>query len=471
MWQKYITAANIDDVLKALHYSGEKARIVAGGTDLMLEIERGQRTGVETLIDITRIPDLDQICLDEDNRIHLGPLVTHNHCIASKLIREYAWPLGQAAWEVGSPQIRNRGTIAGNLITASPANDTITPLVALGATVVFKSISGTRELPLSEFYTGVRKTAMRPDEMLVDIVFPVLHQNSKGIFIKFALRKAQAISVVNLSIVLEMQKEIIHSAKITLGSVAPTILSIKEAEDFLAGKPLNNAIIEEASDLVAEAVKPINDVRSSADYRSYISKVITRRGLHSLLKNENMHTVPENPVLLWGKKNGENGFVRSEIIHEAQTPITTNINGKRHEFNEGMNKSLLHLLREEGLLTGTKEGCGEGECGACTVFLDGKAVMSCLVPAARAHGAEIVTIEGLSQNDELNPVQKAFVEEGAVQCGYCTPGFVMSATKLLEEKPDPSLDEIKQAVTGNLCRCTGYYKIITAIEKAAQMRG
>lgn len=474
MWREYFSVTRIDEALQVLSEKGQTARVVAGATDLILEIERGVRRGIETVVDITRVPGLDQISIDEDQVIHLGPLVTHNHCVASRLIVERGFPLAQAAWEVGAPQIRNRGTVAGNLITASPANDTITPLMALGAWVTLASVQGERHVKLADFYTGVRRNVMRPDEMLVDIAFPALQQNQRGAFIKLGLRRSQAISVINVAVVLTLKGERVQQAAITLGAVAPKIIHAAEAEAYLQSQILEDEVIARAAQLAMQAARPIDDVRSPADYRSEMVRVCTRRALTRIRDGQERADFPQHAPLLWGEGFSPEMPWRAAPLehltrHTESEPIVTHVNGVAYRIENAHEKTLLRMLREDVGLTGTKEGCAEGECGACTVFLDGAAVMSCMVPAPRAHGAHIVTIEGVAQDGELHPVQRAFVEEGAVQCGYCTPGFIMSAVKLLEEDPHPTRQSIQQAITGNLCRCTGYYSIVKAIELAANL--
>ena len=150
--------------------------------------------------------------------------------------------------------------------------------------------------------------------------------------------------------------------------------------------------------------------------------------------------------------------------------ITLKINNQQHELAVKPNLTLLDLLRYELKLMGTKKGCGLGECGSCTVIMDGKAVNSCLMLAVQADGHEIVTIEGVSQDGELHPLQKAFVEKGAIQCGFCSPGMILSAKSLLDQNPKPSEAEIRTAISGNLCRCTGYQKIVEAIQDAAETK-
>ena len=152
----------------------------------------------------------------------------------------------------------------------------------------------------------------------------------------------------------------------------------------------------------------------------------------------------------------------------AKQEISLTVNGAPRTIHTFPMARLLDLLREDLDLTGTKEGCSEGECGSCSILMDGVLVNSCLIPALQATGSNIVTIEGLANDDRLHPLQKAFLECGAAQCGICTPGMILAAVHLLEKTPKPSIEEIREGLSGNLCRCTGYLQIFEAVEKASR---
>jgi len=222
--------------------------------------------------------------------------------------------------------------------------------------------------------------------------------------------------------VLAFDGDTITRATITLGSVAPTIYEATVAQRSLVGRKLTPDTIGEASRLAAAAVSPIDDVRGTAAYRSEMVRVLVSRALKALAANNESAAYPHNPALLWGEAHGAGALrLDQQIEHTEGAPITTTINGESRTITTGQDKTLLRFLREDADLPGTKEGCAEGECGACTVFLDGAAVMACMVAAPRAHGAKIVTVEGLRDEGELHPIQTAFINQGAVQCGYCTP--------------------------------------------------
>lgn len=469
MWRAYKTPTSVEETLRCLAEHGREARLIAGGTDLLVELGRGGGRG-PVLIDVTRIGRLDRVWLDDRGMIHIGPTATHNQGAASVLLAERGLPLALACRHVGTPQVRNRGTVVGNLVTASPANDTITALWALDARLMVRGVRSERTFSCSEFFRGVRLTALASDEMVTDIVFPALRPNQRGIFVKLGLRRTNAIAVVNAAAVLAFEGGMVTEARITLGSVAPTIIRAHEAERTLLGGSLSEERIVEAATLSAKSAAPITDIRSGADYRREAVRFLVHRALTALRDGSERSVLASTPPMLWGKTDGH--FPRWDgkaLCHHDDGPesIECTVNGNQVIVHGSGGKRLLDMLRDDLGMTGTKEGCGEGECGACTVWMDGIAVLACLVPAPRAHGTRIVTIEGMAHGDILHPLQQAFIDEGAIQCGDCTPGLVMAGTSMLDEIPQPTCEQIRTGLSGNLCRCTGYYKIVRAVEKAA----
>jgi xanthine dehydrogenase iron-sulfur cluster and FAD-binding subunit A len=528
LWQHYYQPSSLDQALQLLQQHAGSARIVAGGTDIVVELQRGIKP-TTTLIDITRLHELKYV-RHADGMIQIGGLATHNDVIASDACVQYALPLAQACWEIGAPQIRTRATIAGNLITASPANDTITPLMALGAEVVLLSAAGERTVPLRDFYTSFRKTVLQPDELLREIRLPALQEHQRGLFIKLGLRRAQAISVIDIAIVLTFgepgsgtrdrehagtlpfpsPQSPIADARITLGCLAPTIVRAHAAEAYLRGKPLTPDVCAEAGRLACTNVSPIDDIRGSAGYRLATLANLVAEGLQRIAEGRERAGWPAQPVLLETDErrrttDGRRPTTGDDSVVGGQSSVVsaieTTINGQLYLLDSAHSKSLLDALREDAGLTGSKEGCAEGECGACTVWLNGQAVMACLVPAPQAHGMHVTTIEGLASSlyddrrqtiddgkptsddpssivhrpstpEGLHPLQHAFIANAAVQCGYCIPGMLMAGAKLLDERTHPSLDQVKVALSGNICRCTGYRKILDAVlAAAAENRG
>lgn len=447
-------------------------RLVAGGTDLVVELDRAPGPAVE-LIDTSCISGAGSIEFTEiDGRVHalLGHGVTHNQVIATPSLVEGALPLAQACLEIGSPQLRNRATVAGNVATASPANDSISALVSLDARVQLVGLHGgssaERSLRVADFFTGVRSTVLAPGEMIAGISVPLLGERQAGVWVKAGLRKAQAISVVHAGLVLEFEDidrgSPVVAARVALGSVAPTVALSSATAEALVGQSLTPATINDAADAAAASVDPIDDGRATADYRSATVATVVRRSLQSLAaQRERDHWPIRVPTL--GTVSPATPPPAATIDEQAEISVT--INGAATTGPGAASQNLLDWLREHAG-TGTKEGCAEGECGACTVMLDGAAVMSCLTPAAQADGGDVLTVEGLASPGSLSAMQQSFVDNFAVQCGYCIPGFVVSATALRAEIDDPTRDEIELALSGNLCRCTGYYAILEAVRAA-----
>jgi len=367
------------------------------------------------------------------------------------------------------------GTLGGNIANGSPASDTVPALVVLGAEAEIAGPNGRRTTLVADLLQSPGSTALQPGrtaiqqaELLTEIRIPKSPANVGSAFLKLSRVRAD-LAKVSVAVRLVRDGEQIVSARIALGSVGSTVIRAKQASVALAGQPFSEKLVLKAARMAADEISPIDDVRSTADYRRRAAVALVHDALLTA-----WHRTQDTPLSIRGEspKSIPRATRPIQVQSIEETTIELVVNGQSVKLDVLPNDLLLNVLRERLELTGTKYGCGIGECGACTVWLNGMPVLGCLVLAVSADGGEVRTIEGLAAPDgTLDPLQEAFIEENAFQCGYCTAGMLMMTKKLMEEIPAPTEDEVRDYLKGNHCRCTGYASIVRAVNRASRGEG
>ena len=430
-----------------------EAVLVAGGTEVMPLRNRGERPG--PLLDLSRVAELRAV--ENGDPVRLGAAVTY-----TRQLEELAEPLpvlALAARTIASRQVRNRATLGGALAIADPSADILAALVAAGAEVELASASGARRLPVADFLTGPYERDLGGDELIVAVLVP--RAAGSAAYAKVGARNAMARAACAVAVVLDEER---RTAGIGVAASAPTPVRAPAAEALVAaeapwasGEELDAGFVSRVGALVAEATRPRSDSRGSEAYKRHAAAVLGGRALARAWRSD-------------GAPAAAAPRPRFAQPDRAAAVLTLRVDGAEHGLpEEHAADSLLRVLRDELGVTAPKNACEEGECGSCTVAIDGELACACLVPAAQAAGCDVETAGGLADpGGALHPVQEALLEAGGVQCGFCTPGFVMAARDLLRRVPDPTVEDIREGLNGNLCRCTGYEKIVAAVRLAAE---
>ncbi|MDY7079738.1 MAG: FAD binding domain-containing protein [Chloroflexota bacterium] len=458
---EYREPASVAEAVSLLSECGERAQVLAGGTNLLVWIKMEQRAP-ECVINVAKLPGLTGISR-QDEDLEIGALTKIRALRDAPQVQADYTALAEACASFGSTQIQMMGTVGGNLCNGSPASDTVPALMAFDAQLVLAGPDGERTVSVDKFLIGPGKTALRSDELLVSIRLPsrftdhVLRTGSA--FIKVS-RVAADLAKASVAAVMVREGDRIVDCRLAFGSVGPTVMRARKAEAVLIGQTFDAELALEAGRVASEEIAPIDDVRSTAWYRREVVKALTHDVLHSA--NQRIGESRLTPHV--SRLTFDASRLTSDVPRLTQHEIELTINGEQHRLLVKPNELLLNVLRERLHLTGSKYGCGIGECGACTVLLNGKPALSCLVLAIAVDGGEVLTVEGLQGPDgELDPLQEAFIEHDGFQCGYCTPGMLMMTKNLLQENPSPTEDEIRDHLKGNRCRCTGYTSIVRAV--------
>jgi xanthine dehydrogenase iron-sulfur cluster and FAD-binding subunit A len=465
------------------------ARLMAGGTDVLVHMkmeraaaERGEPGHV---VSLRTVPGLAGISTNEGGLV-IGAMTTIAEIAADPLVRQHYLALAESCDAFSTRQVESMGTIGGNIGNASPAADTAPALLAFGAAVLIYGPQGERQLPIGDFFVGPGRSALRRGEIVTAIVLrrpaeeagTPFRQSSGSAFLKMG-RVAADIAKASAAVSIRRDGGWVVEARLAFGSVAPVPVRAPMAEALLAGKSFTAALAVEAAEMASREVSPIDDVRSEAWYRREIVRVMAHDGILRAWQRAGETKAAGSRAKVEGLNRGPETFDLQRaaskptlpslsLAPDQQRAVMLQVNGRPQRVWVGPNELLLNVLREKLQLTGSKYGCGIGECSACTVLMDGKPVLACLVLAVAAEGRDIRTVEGLQAADgTLDPLQEAFIDYAAFQCGYCTPGMLMTAKSLLAEVPQPSEDQVRHYLRGNLCRCTGYVSIVRAVLAAA----
>ena len=473
-------ARSVDHAIRLLQ-EHPQAQIIAGGSDVLVQMREGKRAGAE-LVSIYGLDELRGVSMEEDGTIRIGPLTSFSHITRDPLIRKYIGVLGEAVDMVGGPQIRNIGTIGGNTCNGVTSADSASTLFAWDAVIELTGPEGVRRIPIRDFYIRAGKVDLRPAEIQTGILIRrESYEGYQGHYIKYAMRNAMDIATLGCSVNVKLSddRKTFTDIRIAYGVAGPVPMRAVHAEAAGKGLPVTEDSIEKISSTVLEDVTPRDSWRASKAFREHISKVLCKRALEEAVKRaesgaaqeteqEEKADVRDGNIRGCADDSGDNSIQTGNSRYKL---IRCRINGVDREAVVDVRASLTDMLRNDYSLTSVKKGCEVGECGACNVIIDGECYNSCIYLAAWADGKEIRTLEGLmGPNGELSDIQQAFIDEAAVQCGFCTPGVIMSAVEILESGKEYTRDELRKLLSGHLCRCTGYENILNAVEKTMRKR-
>ena len=397
------------------------------------------------IVDIGDLADLRGVAM-KDDILTIGALTRHVDLQRSPEIAAHAPLLRDAIGHVGHPAIRNRGTIGGSLAHADPASELPACMVALGATIVARGPGGERRIAAEEFFTGIYETALSPQELLVAIELPAARKHSAHFF-----RSSPGdMAIMPLS----GWRRRRHSTMIN--SPISGLLSLLSQSGL---RPEPRGCLSTPRSRRRCCPRPLaHSAKSSIPGRP---PGVSR---HAPASYQGLAGALCVRVTLRAEPFGGRGHV-TDLSH-----LSLVVNGEPVDAQVLPRLNLADFLREHLKLTGTHVGCEHGVCGACTVRVDGEIVRSCLMLAVQTQNASVETIEGLSDSGEISDLQSAFRDRNALQCGFCTPGMLMAAQDLLRHSLSPNREQIREHLSGNYCRCTGYHAIVDAVEATAQAR-